>query len=107
MEAKLERPKLEHAKTTGETKMSGNLEPQSPRHQDAVGFVRLSHLSVKEGGGMSRATSEGKINCLCSPTTHTGSFRCRHHRTYSHSSHSMGSGGKSFNSLSNLAGGHD
>ncbi|CAN6559079.1 unnamed protein product [Malus baccata var. baccata] len=22
-------------------------------------------------------------NCLCSPTTHAGSFRCRHHRTSS------------------------
>ncbi|CAA6672428.1 unnamed protein product [Spirodela intermedia] len=21
-----------------------------------------------------------KMNCLCSPTTHAGSFRCRHHR---------------------------
>ncbi|EOY11944.1 hypothetical protein QUC31_001570 [Theobroma cacao] len=22
----------------------------------------------------------GRWNCLCSPTTHAGSFRCRHHR---------------------------
>ncbi|KAH0458415.1 hypothetical protein IEQ34_013730 [Dendrobium chrysotoxum] len=22
-----------------------------------------------------------KANCLCSPTTHAGSFRCRHHRS--------------------------
>ncbi|CAH8392205.1 unnamed protein product [Eruca vesicaria subsp. sativa] len=22
----------------------------------------------------------GRQNCLCSPTTHAGSFRCRHHR---------------------------
>ncbi|RZC50521.1 hypothetical protein C5167_018949 [Papaver somniferum] len=21
-----------------------------------------------------------RVNCLCSPTTHVGSFRCRHHR---------------------------
>jgi len=26
--------------------------------------------------------SPGRVNCLCSPTTHAGSFRCRHHRSY-------------------------
>ncbi|QHO26511.1 hypothetical protein HN51_023611 [Arachis hypogaea] len=25
-------------------------------------------------------SSSGKFECLCSPTTHAGSFRCRHHR---------------------------
>ncbi|KAF5187110.1 hypothetical protein FRX31_023302 [Thalictrum thalictroides] len=28
-----------------------------------------------------RQTSGVKTNCLCSPTTHTGSFRCRLHRS--------------------------
>ncbi|KAF1001562.1 hypothetical protein AG4045_002718 [Apium graveolens] len=33
-----------------------------------------------------------KYNCLCSPTTHAGSFRCRHHRnSMSRSSKSVGS----------------
>ncbi|ESQ34174.1 hypothetical protein EUTSA_v10009220mg [Eutrema salsugineum] len=32
-------------------------------------------------GGLSRQTSINKTNCLCSPTTHPGSFRCRLHRT--------------------------
>ncbi|KAF8047478.1 hypothetical protein N665_3003s0004 [Sinapis alba] len=32
-------------------------------------------------GGLSRQTSITKTNCLCSPTTHPGSFRCRLHRT--------------------------
>ncbi|KAK9077620.1 hypothetical protein SSX86_005957 [Deinandra increscens subsp. villosa] len=108
MEAKQERPKFEHLKPTmEEAKISGHLDPQSPRH--GVGFVKLSHLAIKEGGGMNRVPSEGKLNCLCSPTTHTGSFRCRHHRTsYGNNPISnMGSGGKSFNSLSNLPGGHD
>ncbi|XP_028769415.1 uncharacterized protein LOC114726859 [Neltuma alba] len=35
------------------------------------------------GGGLTRQTSMSKTNCLCSPTTHTGSFRCRLHRTTS------------------------
>ncbi|CAH2033978.1 unnamed protein product [Thlaspi arvense] len=32
-------------------------------------------------GRLSRQTSITKTNCLCSPTTHPGSFRCRLHRT--------------------------
>ncbi|GMI87747.1 hypothetical protein HRI_002444000 [Hibiscus trionum] len=30
--------------------------------------------------GLTRQPSVTKINCLCSPTTHPGSFRCRLHR---------------------------
>ncbi|MQM12284.1 hypothetical protein Taro_045201 [Colocasia esculenta] len=35
-----------------------------------------------------------KMNCLCSPTTHVGSFRCRHHRgsNFMRGSASVGSG---------------
>lgn len=38
--------------------------------------------SVQGGlaSGLSRQTSMTKTNCLCSPTTHPGSFRCRLHR---------------------------
>lgn len=32
-------------------------------------------------GGLTRQPSMTKTNCLCSPTTHVGSFRCRLHRT--------------------------
>ncbi|EFH64893.1 hypothetical protein ARALYDRAFT_894552 [Arabidopsis lyrata subsp. lyrata] len=41
--------------------------------------------SVAEVGsrGLSRQTSMTKTNCLCSPTTHPGSFRCRIHRSLS------------------------
>ncbi|KAF3499529.1 hypothetical protein F2Q69_00043789 [Brassica cretica] len=28
----------------------------------------------------SSSSKPGRQNCLCSPTTHAGSFRCRHHR---------------------------
>lgn len=31
-------------------------------------------------GGLNRQPSMTKTNCLCSPTTHAGSFRCRLHR---------------------------
>lgn len=30
--------------------------------------------------GLTRQQSMTKSNCLCSPTTHAGSFRCRLHR---------------------------
>ncbi|KAG4923755.1 hypothetical protein AAZX31_18G072200 [Glycine max] len=30
---------------------------------------------------ITRKNSNGRLNCLCSPTTHAGSFRCRHHRS--------------------------
>lgn len=38
-------------------------------------------------------TSSARLNCLCSPTTHDGSFRCRYHRNpgLSRSSASIGS----------------
>lgn len=41
--------------------------------------------SAPEGGagGLTRQTSITKTNCLCSPTTHPGSFRCRMHRSLS------------------------
>ncbi|KAK7317669.1 hypothetical protein RJT34_02094 [Clitoria ternatea] len=32
-------------------------------------------------GGLTRQPSMTKTNCLCSPTTHAGSFRCRLHRS--------------------------
>ncbi|KAJ7943704.1 serine-rich protein-related [Quillaja saponaria] len=31
--------------------------------------------------GLTRQPSSAKSNCLCSPTTHPGSFRCRLHRS--------------------------
>ncbi|KAL1188248.1 hypothetical protein V5N11_025463 [Cardamine amara subsp. amara] len=40
-----------------------------------------STAAIVPGGGLARQTSITKTNCLCSPTTHPGSFRCRLHRT--------------------------
>lgn len=40
-----------------------------------------------------RKSGSTRYSCLCSPTTHAGSFRCRHHRNegLSHNSISVGS----------------
>ncbi|KAJ0030584.1 hypothetical protein Pint_13159 [Pistacia integerrima] len=41
-------------------------------------------VSTSPKGGKSSeggATSSPKAQCLCSPTTHEGSFRCKFHRT--------------------------
>lgn len=35
---------------------------------------------VSPTSGLTRQPSSAKSNCLCSPTTHAGSFRCRLHR---------------------------
>lgn len=37
-------------------------------------------ISPKGQPTMAKSAS-GRSNCLCSPTTHAGSFRCRHHRS--------------------------
>ncbi|CAG7899269.1 unnamed protein product [Brassica rapa] len=41
----------------------------------------MERTAAASTGGLSRQTSITKTNCLCSPTTHPGSFRCRLHRT--------------------------
>ncbi|CAA3011899.1 Hypothetical predicted protein [Olea europaea subsp. europaea] len=47
-----------------------------------------------------RKTSSVRHNCLCSPTTHAGSFRCRYHRNHGLTRSSISVGSK----LSELAG---
>ncbi|GFP87551.1 hypothetical protein PHJA_000898800 [Phtheirospermum japonicum] len=37
--------------------------------------------STVSNGGLARQGSVTKYSCLCSPTTHVGSFRCRLHRS--------------------------
>ncbi|ESQ42847.1 hypothetical protein EUTSA_v10015819mg [Eutrema salsugineum] len=39
--------------------------------------------SLRRWGSSSGSAKLGRQNCLCSPTTHAGSFRCRHHRVES------------------------
>jgi hypothetical protein len=38
-------------------------------------------IASRNENGLMRQPSMTKTNCLCSPTTHPGSFRCRLHRT--------------------------
>ncbi|KAL2493626.1 uncharacterized protein Fot_37421 [Forsythia ovata] len=61
-----------------------------------------SHLStsIPSSPVQLRKTSSVTYNCLCSPTTHAGSFRCRYHRNTSLTRNSMSVGTK----LSELAG---
>lgn len=50
----------------------------------AITKVQISGGAVSptsSGGSLNRQGSIIKQNCLCSPTTHAGSFRCRLHRS--------------------------
>ncbi|KAJ6769287.1 hypothetical protein OIU74_022865 [Salix koriyanagi] len=40
----------------------------------------MSSGGAKSTTGLQRQSSATKSNCLCSPTSHAGSFRCRLHR---------------------------
>ncbi|XP_027337455.1 uncharacterized protein LOC113851177 [Abrus precatorius] len=50
---------------------------------DLATLKKNSHMLVSptSQSTISRKNSNGRLNCLCSPTTHAGSFRCRHHRS--------------------------
>ncbi|KAL9270677.1 hypothetical protein AKJ16_DCAP18115 [Drosera capensis] len=65
-----------------------------PRHSPQIPFDHKkmeNGYSNKRGGmsveipqcraGLAQQTSMTKGTCLCSPTTHAGSFRCRLHRS--------------------------
>ncbi|KAI9115500.1 hypothetical protein K1719_013169 [Acacia pycnantha] len=41
---------------------------------------KLMNVSPRSNLQVPKSSSDTKKNCLCSPTTHAGSFRCRHHR---------------------------
>ncbi|KAF8099104.1 hypothetical protein N665_0251s0029 [Sinapis alba] len=81
------------------------LNPSTPIHRDSTAekkcSVSLARIKSKPSGGSaleptkkhsqdqnspslrrwgSSSGKPGRQNCLCSPTTHAGSFRCRHHR---------------------------
>ncbi|KAG9448500.1 hypothetical protein H6P81_008465 [Aristolochia fimbriata] len=52
---------------------------------------RPSPISVSTSPSLNKQPSV-KANCLCSPTTHVGSFRCRRHRNSMLTGGSVGSG---------------
>ena len=67
--------------------MEQNVDKKPPRLSvklpdiDMEGLKKHSHMLVSPTSqATTRKTTNGKLNCLCSPTTHAGSFRCRHHR---------------------------
>lgn len=79
----------------GEPKVEEVRQPDIPKPK-----MLLSHLDVPQKNPFnssqpSSPVTKGpgvKYNCLCSPTTHAGSFRCRHHRNnMSRNSKSVGS----------------
>ncbi|OIT32378.1 hypothetical protein A4A49_23552 [Nicotiana attenuata] len=58
-----------------EMKVEINSLPETPSE---VISPTLDNLPMT--GGLARQGSMTKNSCLCSPTTHAGSFRCRLHR---------------------------
>ncbi|GMJ02896.1 hypothetical protein HRI_003958800 [Hibiscus trionum] len=56
------------------------------------------HVSPRAAKTNKASTPSGRSNCLCSPTTHIGSFRCRYHRVSG-----MSRGGSIGSNLSNLS----
>ncbi|KAJ4711015.1 serine-rich protein-related [Melia azedarach] len=51
------------------------------KHDMKVEIPRETEMTSPTIAGLSRQPSAAaKNNCLCSPTTHAGSFRCRLHR---------------------------
>ncbi|KAK4423881.1 hypothetical protein Salat_1971000 [Sesamum alatum] len=62
-------------KMDNEAAISKDMKVEVPSHEAA------EVISPVSSGGLARQGSITKHNCLCSPTTHPGSFRCRLHRT--------------------------
>ncbi|CAL9111911.1 unnamed protein product [Musa textilis] len=63
--------------------------------EDAKNAAALAIGSPRRGDSRPMLTKQAsqRTSCLCSPTTHAGSFRCRLHRnSLHHSSGSVGSG---------------
>ncbi|WRX15609.1 hypothetical protein QQP08_008096 [Theobroma cacao] len=61
-----------------------DLKVEIPSEAEMIAGGVESHAAAAISGqgasGISRQPSVTKTNCLCSPTTHAGSFRCRLHR---------------------------
>ncbi|XP_027347815.1 uncharacterized protein LOC113859200 [Abrus precatorius] len=61
-----------------------DMKVQIPSRSEVVsgtGVVEFQGAPTVGQGGLTRQPSMTKTTCLCSPTTHAGSFRCRLHRT--------------------------
>ncbi|KAL4193387.1 hypothetical protein AMTRI_Chr06g176630 [Amborella trichopoda] len=59
----------------------GALNVDIPKVTNKPGPLSIPNRTQEVGGTPTlNRQGSGKMNCLCSPTTHAGSFRCRHHR---------------------------
>ncbi|WJX31440.1 hypothetical protein P8452_19866 [Trifolium repens] len=94
------------------TNMDPNVEKKPPKMNlnipelDMMNALKKhSHMLVSPTSRKAEAkkASGGRSNCLCSPTTHVGSFRCRLHRS-SAGLHRGGSVGSNLSELGNKAG---
>ncbi|KAG7024984.1 hypothetical protein SDJN02_13804, partial [Cucurbita argyrosperma subsp. argyrosperma] len=66
------------------------IDRNNPNHHHKTQFTDFDLEDFKQGTNLlasspsrslaPKAPSSAKASCLCSPTTHIGSFRCRHHR---------------------------
>ncbi|KAH1235949.1 hypothetical protein GmHk_08G021286 [Glycine max] len=60
--------------------------PSLMASQSQVQMSKLRVSVIPESDSGNGTTSSPKGQCLCSPTTHEGSFRCRFHRSATASS---------------------
>ncbi|XP_020081095.1 uncharacterized protein LOC109704737 [Ananas comosus] len=67
--------------------------PRSAPHPARSVSVADRHLNRRRGGGDGAGAAHPKT-CLCSPTTHPGSFRCSLHKGYAAPPHGGGGGGR-------------
>ncbi|KAG2305729.1 hypothetical protein Bca4012_085301 [Brassica carinata] len=76
--------KEEEAKRTMMMKINKLKETHQEMNQEDVKRQEAYNMSprVRGGGGSAGMgkSSSVRLNCLCAPTTHPGSFRCRYHR---------------------------
>ncbi|KAI3789389.1 hypothetical protein L2E82_02182 [Cichorium intybus] len=83
---------LSRQSSSGEEDMSGDKttsakQPPKPKIdiqelslEEDMNAARIEALSTNPSSPRSRKPNAKKINCLCAPTNHPGSFRCRYHR---------------------------
>ncbi|KAI3417059.1 uncharacterized protein J3R85_014798 [Psidium guajava] len=84
----------------GEVLKPPKIEEKHPERRISVPRITIEEirkhsplmLSPRALGNGSSKQLSGRMNCLCSPTTHAGSFRCRFHRNnFIPRGHSIGS----------------
>ncbi|WZY95689.1 uncharacterized protein BNACNNG68960D [Brassica napus] len=84
MEGKEKEKEKEEAKRTMIMKINKLKETPQEISQEDAKRQEAYNMSPRVRGGSGSAgmgkSSSVRLNCLCAPTTHPGSFRCRYHR---------------------------